>query len=227
MPGPQAWKGIAMNHQTAKPGRLPYLFALVIFVVGVYIGADHISRGMRGIRGSAEDLDLPRSKHRMAVPGKRDLTFTEPGDYAIFYEYQTTFNKRSYSTGEDFPDLEYTFTHKQSGDPVALTPCFATESYTINDRSGRSVFVFELDRPGVYEFSAKYPKARHGPGIVLAFRDGSILKMLDSTAVFLRGIGIATAAFIISAIVALRTLVKRKAAKQKSRKRPSPTPIYP
>ena len=85
-----------MGNQNAKPSRKFYLIPLACILVAVYIS---VSLGL-------SVLNMYKGLERVIMPGENIVTLAEAGNYIVFYEYQSVIDNRTYSTGEDLPNLE-------------------------------------------------------------------------------------------------------------------------
>jgi hypothetical protein len=86
-----------------------------------------------------------------------------------------------------------------------------SSTYEFGGRSGRSIFDFRIDQPGVYALSAGYPQGQPGPEVVLAvgkdFTTGLFTTILGALALVFGSMGIAVA-------ITLITLLKRSKNKK-------------
>jgi hypothetical protein len=111
--------------------------------------------------------------------------------------------ERVFSTGERLSGLECDIVSPVTGSGIPLHAPAASTSYSIYGRSGRSIFQFYIDRPGVYLISTRYVGGQTQPEVVLAVAHefgrrifaitvGSVIAMFVSIGAAL-GIVIATA----------------------------------
>jgi hypothetical protein len=162
---------IALFSSCSGPGRWYYGLAALIVVAGIALS---ISSMISGIGGLGSDLQ------QVVVPGNIDLSLSQIGEYTIFYENQTVVNGRVYLTNEGIPGLQIDVKNKTTGQEVATYPPEGSTSYSFGSRFGRSVLAFNIDRPGIYELSAGYPKGVEGPEVVLAVGHGLFGSILSS-----------------------------------------------
>ena len=214
-----------MSSQTIKPSRWYYGLALLVVLVGVpcCVLLPFMYLNFTG---------LPDSLTQVVVPGKRDITLSEPGTYIIYYESKTVVGNKVYSTPSSkervisetrtLSGLECTLISKVTGSPVAISPASRPTGYVVRGvrgrRSGVSVLEFTIAQPGTYEFSAAYAEGRAGPEVVLAIgRDirwkqtGAVLGMM------MLFVGSVAIAILIAAV----TFIKRQKAKKQLAARPS------
>jgi hypothetical protein len=186
-----------MDSSEIRPSRKYYALAGVVVLVGVGVFAGAIWKGVGGMGAKLQQV---------AAPGKSDLTLTTPGSYTIFYEPESVFNNRVYSTSGKVSAIECTLVSKSTGAPVKLSHSTGNTTYQFDGRSGHSVFDFRIDRPGVYELTSDYPEGRGGPEIVLAVGSG----VTEGLAIaVVGGLGSLFGAFILAAVIVLITAVKR------------------
>ena len=115
---------------------------------------------------------------RFVVPGAIELRLNEHGRYTIFHEYRSTFEGRVYHV-DSLIGLEITLRSRASGATVPLNRGTAS-SYTVNDRSGRSLYQFEIAAPGDYGLIAAYSDASREPQTVLAIDRGFVGQLLTT-----------------------------------------------
>jgi hypothetical protein len=152
-----------MSHQDVKPRRLVYVIP-VLCLVGAIIISVFLGFSV---------LNMQKALKRVVMPGKVEVTLAEPGNYTLFYEYKSVVNNRTYSTGENLPDLEYSLVSKETGLPISLNSRGAKETtYDGPSHSGVSLYDFEISSPGEYVFSAWYPQDQKGKELVFAFSQG-------------------------------------------------------
>jgi len=112
-----------------------------------------------------------RSKTRFVVPGDKDLNLTEPGSYSVFYEYKSRLDGKSYGENQLFPKLpniNLSVKHKETDVKADLSVPSYGYDYTVSDRKGMLVYLFNVNNPGIYRFTGEYPKNAEGDEIVLA-----------------------------------------------------------
>jgi hypothetical protein len=148
---------------------------------------------------------------QVVVPGETDLTLREPGNYTISYEHHSVIGDKVYSTDESISGLRCVLVSKANNLKVALSPSSMNSTYEFGGRSGRSIFDFRIDQPGVYTISAGYPQGQQGPEVVLAvgkeITTGLFTTILAALALVFGSMGIAVA-------ITLVTLLKRSKQKK-------------
>jgi len=190
------------SNQNIKPSRWYYGLAIVVFIIGGSLFTLFLFNSLSGLTGALTQV---------VVPVKSDITFPETGKYTIFYEYQSVVGNRLYFTGESLSGLQCTLTSKVTGYRIALSRPLTRSTYSLGGRKGVSVLEFNIDQPGIYEFSASYPGGHEGPEVVLAMGQG-FLKNLMGTIFSGLAIFFGSGAIAIAIIVA--TFLKRQKAKK-------------
>src|SRR4051812_32706950 len=101
---------------------------------------------------------------RVVVPGTAELTLAG-GVYTIFHEYRSVVAGRSYAV-DGISGLLIDLRERRGGAEIMLNSAPGL-SYSQGDRSGRSLFAFEIREAGTYPLAASYSDGR-GPQSVLA-----------------------------------------------------------
>ena len=184
-----------MSNHNIKPGRWFYGLAGVVFIVGGSLFTVFLLNGLSS---------LTEALTQVVVPVKSDITFPEAGKYTIFYEYQSVVGNRLYFTGERLSGLQCTLASKATGYRIALSRPLTRSTYSLGGRKGVSVLEFNIDRPGIYEFSASYPGGHEGPEVVLAMGQGFLKNLMGTIfgglAIFFGSGGIAIAIIVATAL---------------------------
>ena len=191
-----------MTEQTIKPGRWPYLLALLILLAAIGMLVINIRKAAGSIGG--DDL-------RVAVPGSKVLTLKETGKYNLYHESPSQLAGKAYGQVGWPTNLTVKLVAKEGGEEIALEPATSKTTYTINNRAGVSVLVFKIDKAGQYELSGAYPEGEDGPETVLAVGQGiggPIGAALGSCLLLV-------VALIVSAVIMIVTLVKRSGSKKR------------
>lgn len=197
-----------MDDQGLSPSRWYYALAGLVFVGGWVLFALFLFKNLSGMGAKLQQV---------VVPGEADITLREPGQYTIFYEYHSVIGNRVYSTNESLSGLACELVSKTKKSRIALSPSSMDSTYELDGRSGRSVFDFRIDQPGVYELSAGYPEGQPEPQVVLAvgknFTARLLMTIFGGLALVFGSIGIAVA-------ITLVTLIKRHKQKQLMARQP-------
>ncbi len=116
-----------------------------------------------------------------------------------------------YATDESLSGLRCVLVSKANNLKVALSPSAMNSTYEFGGRSGRAIFDFRIDQPGVYTISAAYTQGQQGPEVVLAvgkdITTGLFTTILGGLALVFGSMGIAVA-------ITLVTLLKRSKKKK-------------
>lgn len=198
-----------MNDQEISPSRWYYGLAALVFIGGA------VSFGLiliRNISGMGDKLK------QVVVPGKVDITLSEPGNYTIFHEHRSVVGQKVYSTEEGLSGLECALVSKATGSKINLARSSVNSRYSLGSRSGVSVFDFRIDQPGSYEFSAGYAEGRDGPEVVLAIGQGFVGNIL---ATILGSIAVLFGSILVAAAMALITYIKREKAEKRLKSAPA------
>jgi len=145
------------------------------------------------------------------VPGTIELRLKESGRYTIFHEYRSTFEGRIYNV-DRLAGLQISL-RSRAGATVPLTQSSAT-SYTVDGRSGRSLYQFEIAEPGAYELVALYSDGRREPQTVLAIDRGFVGGLL--TTIFL-ALAMGLAATVPPVAIAGVVFAQRQRLKRQSK----------
>ena len=191
-----------MSNQNMKPSRWYYGLAIVIFIIGVSLFTLFLFNSLIGLTGALTQV---------VVPANSDILLPETGKYTIFYEYQSVVGNRLYFTGEKLSGLQCTLTSKVTGYRIALSRPRTRSTYSLGGRKGVGVLEFNIDQPGIYEFSASYPKGQEGPEVVLAMGHGFMKKLMG---IIFSGLAIFFGSGAIAIAIIVVTLLKRQKVKK-------------
>jgi hypothetical protein len=178
-----------------------WYYALAIFIVlsgfAAFAGLLY-----SGISGSVDGL------MQIKAPGNAELKLSESGEWTVFYENNSYFDGKIYSTGEEISGLEVRVREKATGLYQAVYPANVSYSYSLGSRSGRSILAFRAPRAGVYQFNSSYPD-HAGPEIVLAVGKGMAEELFSSIAL---SMALLFGSILLASIVAYYTFSRRKRA---------------
>ena len=147
-----------MSDQKVKPSFLLYLIPLVLLITGMSVS----------VFVGLNILNFQKNLERIVLPGKSTLNL-QVGSYTVFYEYKSIVNQRSYSTGEDLPNLRYRLISVSDNYEVELIPSgVRSTTYSGATSEGTSIFQFNISKQGEYEYSSWYPNTQGGQDIVFA-----------------------------------------------------------
>lgn len=184
------------------PGRQWYVFAAVIFVIGIALSVQYVFTSV----GELGD-ELPQ----IVVPGAAELSLQEPGAYTIFHEHESIVDGRYYSTRENLAGLEVGVMSTATGEAVPVRAPSAHMTYSLGGRSGVSVLSFDIGQSGDYRISAGYPGGRDGPRVVLAVGHGFGSKLFTT---ILGGLGLAMLSLVVPVAIVAVTFVRRRRASE-------------
>ena len=190
-----------------KPGRGGYVVAAVILLVGCGFAA---MSALGVLMGLTDELT------QVVVPGEETLTFAEPGDYTIFYEYESVVGDQVFSTG-DLNGINIQLISAATGQPVELSEKSTELSYEVGGRAGESLAAFTIQEPGDYNLAAGYPEGQEGQPIVLAV---GFDEDVDFLGPILISVAIGGISLMLALLVGVRTLVKRRRAIEQRNARP-------
>jgi hypothetical protein len=151
------------ERRISVPGRIWYVVAGLIFLAGMAAFAVFLYVGL-----SKLDDDFVR----VTAPGQAELPL-EPGAYTILYERGgiTDTTGGGVIISADVTGLRISLQRSETGATVPLTATTGG-SYSLDSRSGQSLFAFTLTEPGTYRLAAAYDDGRAGPQAMLAISRG-------------------------------------------------------
>jgi len=205
-----------MEKQTTRPSRWYYGIAVLVFMFGCLAATTITVLGTRGLPSSiAEAHDLSRLTV-VVVPGSGEVTFSEVGAYAVYYEYRSVVDGVRYTGCETPPSFVCSLTSNATGAEVPVVPDYVeTNGYSVGrgSRVGVLAMSITINEPGTYTFSCRYPDGRAEPRVVVAvghniiweyfgIAASTIGSMVVSIAVLFSS---TVAAIIIAIIVAIKT----------------------
>ena len=191
-----------MNNQNIRPSRWYYGLAIVVFIIGESLFIWFLLNSLSGL---TEPLT------QVVAPVKSEIVLPATGKYTIFYEYQSVVGDRLYSTGRSLSGLQSALTSKVTGYRIALSRPLTRSTYSFGGRKGVSVLQFNIDQPGIYEFSAWYPKGQEGPEVVLAMGHGFLKKLMGT---IFGGLALFFGSAAIPIGITVVTSLKRQKAKK-------------
>ena len=93
---------------------------------------------------------------RAAVPGTHQIVLEKPGEYAVYYEYESVIDGRVYSTERTLSGLFIRLRRVGDPEPLELSRPSRRGTYDARGRAGGEILRFEIDEPGSYELTAVY-----------------------------------------------------------------------
>ena len=132
----------ASNKDNIRPGKVWYIVALIVFLVGVGGGAGIF---LTTIFSSIFDGT------QFIVPGAITVSIDEPGKYTLWNETSTIFDGQIYSSSTELPkDLKIEIYEISSGHPIKLKPSW-TSSETSGSRKRWSLGNIRFDKASEYK----------------------------------------------------------------------------
>ncbi|HQQ36834.1 MAG TPA: hypothetical protein PK602_01910, partial [Methanothrix sp.] len=192
-------KHLDMKSDDVSPSLWFYALAIFIVLSGFAAFAGLL---YSGISDSVSGL------MQIIAPGNAELNLSESGEWTIFYENNSYFDGKVYSTGEEISGLEIRVREKATGIDQAVYPANLSHSYSLGSRSGRSILAFQAARAGVYQFNSSYPDSA-GPEIMLAVGKGMAEGLFSSIAL---SMALLFGSILLASIVAYYTYSRRKRA---------------
>ena len=180
------------------PSRWFYGLAVVIVLAGSAVFIVFLLGSLGG---------LTKGLQQVVVTGNYELTFEKPGNYLVYYEYESVIDGKVYSTGEALSGVQCAINHTASGRNIRVGPASTSSTYTMGSRAGKAILQFSIDEPGLYEFSAWYED--NGQDIVLAVGPDFTMGLFMS---IFGGIAVLFGSWVIACIIFIITLIKRKKA---------------
>lgn len=188
-----------MNRSDVSPGVWYYGLAVFIIIIGFAAFAGFMYQGIS---------DIQNDLMQMKAPGTAKINLSEAGVYTIFYENRSYLNSSIYNTAEKMPNLHISMKEMATGSDLAVHAPDKSITYSLGDRSGRSIMAFDVIRPGVYQINASY-FGSEGEEVVLAVGKGIEQGMMSS---IIFSIAALISSIALAAIIVYTTYRERKTA---------------
>lgn len=91
-------------------------------------------------------LNTTKEDKQLYIPETKDFIFDEVGTYTIFHEYA--------GVAKDLTDVQIMVQEQTTGQVVDMKS-YTGATYEINGRKGRSLYQFEIDKPGIYQIATE------------------------------------------------------------------------
>ena len=159
-----------MSEYKLKPTRWFYVLAICLPIFACLATAFMVYINVPELPGSLDAIGI-KNLTQVVVPGSADVTFTQKGAYAVYYEYRSVIDGISYARNEYPPIMVCQLKSKDSGRNVRLEPSQVEGNvYTTHNptRAGVMYKMISIDQPGVYTFSCNYPDGSAIPRSVMA-----------------------------------------------------------
>ncbi|MHC4344125.1 MAG: hypothetical protein ACYSUP_05520 [Planctomycetota bacterium] len=158
-------------------------------------------------------FSITESIIQVVVPGVHRLKLPSPGQYTIYHEYRSVVGSRSFATDKNVAlHLVCSIEPADRAGEIAVSATSPHAKYEIDGRRAVSIFKFQIDQPGEYVLTAKYPGGEERPQVVL----GIARRLAES--LFVPGILLtlfSTGTILLSACIFWITFYKRRKAKKR------------
>ena len=192
-----------------KPTRWYYLLALLLPVFACAGTASFVYGNVPKLPWALEAIGI-ENLTQVVVPGSAEIHFPEAGAYAVYYEYRSVVDGRSYSRSEYPPYMYCQLRSTSTGEAIRLAPSNVQGNVYNSHYPERAGVLFKrisIEPPGVYNFSCRYPDGRSHPKVVMAVGPNILWEFfniaLKPIAAFLCG----TAAFVSACLISLLIVV--------------------
>lgn len=185
-----------MQQERIRPGIVWYVIAGLINVICIVLFVLFLVGAIK----CATDSIITR----VTAPGTASIEIDKAGKYTIYFEHDSVLDGKVYHTS-DISDILFTLTSKSTGEQIDLNSSLANTSYSINGRSGQSIFDFDVSEPGEYILETIYDTGT-GENAVLAVGRPFVYQMVMQ--IFL-SIGSLFCAIIVPVVIFVITIIKR------------------
>jgi len=180
-----------------KPGTGNYFTAALVLMLGLLVFVWILYSSLS---------QLGRAGHRFLAPGQAELNLSKKGDYTIYYEFQSVYEGRAYSSEENLPGLVVQVSSKDEGKKIPIREIRANSTYSFGGRKGRALFYFNVENPGTYQIKAHYINDQSEPRIVLTVGKGFVSRMIFG---IFGAIGVLLLGILIGIFLIVFTFLKR------------------
>lgn len=188
-------------------GRTGYVLASALLIAGAGLATAVLRQQLGSIAAQLQQV---------LVPGTHDVRFTETGRHTIFHEQRATVGGRYFASDRQLNGLRLRFQSIPEGRDVVINPPRAHTTYSLADREGTAIAVFEIPQVGIYRLTAWYPDSTEDRTAVLAIGHGIeqtlLIANLSSLAV---GLGCGLAACTLG----VATFLRRRRANERFKNR--------
>ena len=158
-----------MSENKQKPTRWYYLLAFLIPIFACGLTSLLVYRNVPKLPGALEATGI-NNLTRVTVPGSAEINFTKSGAYAVYYEYRSVIDGKSYVRSKYPPSITCQLRSKTTGEDIELaSPNAEGDMYATQNQERVGVLLksISINQPGVHIFSCRYTDGRTHPQIVL------------------------------------------------------------
>jgi hypothetical protein len=173
-----------MSEYKIKPTGWYYVLALLIPIFACGLTSLLIYRNVPKLPGALEATGI-NNLTRVTVPGSVEINFTKSGAYAVYYEYRSVIDGKSYIRSKYPPSITCQLRSKITGEDIELaSPHAEGDIYATQNQERVGVWLksISINQPGVHIFSCRYTDGRTHPRIVLAVGPNIILEFFNLAA---------------------------------------------
>lgn len=203
------------------PSRWHYVFGTAVIIAGIAVCLFLIVKEVAGWT-TPEFFGGLIPNRQFVVPGTHEIPLAKQGEYAIFYEYRSFLDGKTFSTSENVPPgLDVTLNAAEGGTLVALSKPFLPFRYNMGQRAGFAIFKFRVLEPGKYVLTANYPAGTKGTEVVITIGES----IQFSKGLLAESLGAFWGGILVGGFIIARTAVKRRKLQHTLARLPQPTPV--
>lgn len=168
-----------------------YKLTIFIFAIGIILFTTFLVYNL---------VNLSNSIQRVTIPNTTILTLNETGKYTIFYEYNDDVDFK------DVKDININLLDKDTNKKLDISKVSFGSNYSFGGHKGKSIFQFNIDKPGLYELSTPNYYGDKGNitlGIVNEFTSKILITVLGS-------LGILFGTIVIGFVRIIRSVSKNR-----------------
>ena len=132
-----------------------------------------------------------------AEPTRRGVV--EPGNWTVFYEYQSQIDSQIVYSSFDYPGSQITVSPEAGGPPLPISSTGRNLDYSVPNHIGYSVAEFKVTTEGDYKFTVDDPPVESDSFVLALGRD----KVKSTVKTVLGAIGLFGGGFVVLVIWAL------------------------